>query len=91
MRRVKDYTKRAGELAPRRNSVLHALWVHDQPYGEMVALKDVWIETRKAPTRAADLHQLALDVGERRKKRAAFLLSCYAARTKAQARQGGES
>jgi hypothetical protein len=59
-RRVKDWIDKARDVAWRRNEVLHAFWVHDQPSGQMVALTHR--ATRAASTRAADLDQLAMDV-----------------------------
>jgi hypothetical protein len=59
-RQVKDWIDKAREVARRRNQVLHAFWVHDQPSGQMVALTHR--ATREAATRAADLDQLAVDV-----------------------------
>jgi hypothetical protein len=59
-RQVKDWIDKARTLARRRNEVLHAFWVHDQPSGQMVALTRR--ASRTAATRAADLDQLAIDV-----------------------------
>jgi hypothetical protein len=59
-RRVKVWIGNAKGVAQKRNRVLHAFWVHDQPSGEMVA--SARMGTATAPIRATDLDQLSIDV-----------------------------
>jgi hypothetical protein len=57
--RIQQWTRQASDVQWRRNEVLHALWLKDEPTDKMVALRLTGKEPREAGTRANQLDQLA--------------------------------
>jgi hypothetical protein len=60
--RIREWAARAGKVYERRNEVLHAIWVQNQPTGEMVAVRLTRRNIPRAQTAVADLDQLADDI-----------------------------
>jgi peptide subunit release factor RF-3 len=49
-------------MQQRRNEVLHAIWLQEQPTGEMIALRLSAKQTKQAGIRATELDALAGDI-----------------------------
>jgi hypothetical protein len=60
--RISFLTKMAHEVQRRHNEVLHAIWLQEQPTGEMVPLRLGAKQTKQAGIRATELDALAGEI-----------------------------
>jgi hypothetical protein len=60
--RIREWATKAGDVQRRRNEVLHAYWILDEPTGEMIAVRLTRQNLAQAQTRVDELDRLAGEI-----------------------------